>query len=738
MERISVSPRAAMLLSVLLATVSLTVFPAPEARADVMFVPVVKIANHTVAVELTVDGTSARADVKVRYDLEEGGGVDELFDTGIRAGGFSDRECLPIYPRNSTLRTHPDGFNLSFDTRSWEGPAISVMYAYSFQWPEAGSLNFSRSLRSEDGVHRMWERLYIQMADCSFRLSSNVPVSVFNGTAWTDGTDLLLRYRAERRHPWEFWADPLGSLYHLVTWSPGLPAADVRESIYSVLTPERLEEWGRLILAEQVDITIGERGGGYSYFMHAELLLNGSLLGHAGPAWLWFPNNVTNARAFLYSEECRVEESSVNGQRGFYIRLDGIYWRDALLVVNVTGDLWVPWCDFFLVTVPTGNSTVRYHLPAGGRITAFSSPFDFAGFNNTTLSRVLEFSGRCTGTGPAHIEWWPDLIPDCWMEASAGYVTEESVRIRWDTGRDAGFERYEVLVSKWRWWPGEVAARITDQNVRTHEVSGLLSNTTYHLTVRKVLACDPAVESNVVSARTRAIPIPTPVLRLARTGEGDPLLRWDRSDHPDLRGYELLRVDSPGALPKSVFRTSDRSELEHRPEGLVRNATYLFVLRVATGTNGWAESAPVELAVPPEPSRTTGLVAYRTPEDPGTAHLAWNQSDWRDFSCYEIYISTEPGVRGTLLVRITDSRLVEYTTSGLSATGDYYFTVRSVDRSGSPSASGQARLETLEPEDDAPGIITREDPWGSIGFGLMSLLAVLAATALSIRRLRDR
>jgi hypothetical protein len=142
--------------------------------------------------------------------------------------------------------------------------------------------------------------------------------------------------------------------------------------------------------------------------------------------------------------------------------------------------------------------------------------------------------------------------------------------------------------------------------------------------------------------------------------------------------------------------------------------------------------------IPPAGQEHFNLSVSRRSDDPETARLRWDASGSSDFNCYEVYLSTEAGVLGERLTRITERSLVQYTAGGLSPSEDgYFFTVRVVtNRSGSMDSNQVwARKTQVDPIDNG-GPLSLEGPWAAIGLGAAALAALLVTAV--VRRSRKR
>jgi hypothetical protein len=724
---------AATVLSILIAGGAILVLPAPQGRADVVMVPVVFIENNTLVADLVVDGGIVRANVTRQFELNETMVLDELFEAGIIAPGATSLSAKIGEPGNASLAATSQGFNITFNSTESGKSRLLVRYTYSIQFAGVGALNFSIIPKSADEVHPMWTVIFMEISDFTLRVHSNTPVSIFNGSDYHNGTDVEVSEWGRASQHWYFY--PARGAAFPIAWSAG-PEGRVNETLFSRFVPEHQPMMENLIVREHVNITIEQGLGAMPYRLDAKFLLNRTLLGPYPSVWLWFPNNITCATARLYGDPCAVEPSVRDGQGGFYIKARPEYFREEpILEVNITGNLTDRWCDFFIVTVPVEDSTVRYILHPSFRETATSSPFERTKVNVTGGYRTVEFSGRCTGKGPVHVEWEKDASPATWLEASVASVNAGSAVIQWTTSNDPGFTAYEVYRSEQPGQPGTLAGRVTEATRTSFEVTGLRSNTTYYFSVRKLLAADTTVYSNLVELRTLAYPLSAPRMIVYYTGAaGDvPVLRWERCENPDFTLYELFRGISQGNKA-SVFNTSDPSVTQRILSGLDPWTTYYFQLKVRTVANGWVWSNEVEVSLPPRTPGRPNLAVVRNHNEPETARLVWNASGAAGFGCYEVYRSTEPGSPGSLVSRITDPYIVNWTSNGLDPSEDYYFTLRMVTDRGDFADSNQVEAAAPASGGGENAVVVDIPPVAAAALAVAAAVIVIGFLALGRAR----
>jgi hypothetical protein len=583
-------------LIMLLMAGSAIVLPAPDARADVDVVAVVNMVNNTVAVDLFVDGSIAQATVTREYTLCESEGIDEVFDTGLLASDSQKTETALVAPAWGNMSSSGSGFNISFNT-SFDGDSrVSVKYVYSLEFHGAGALNFSRSIRCRDEVHEMFTWMILDMADLTFRLHSNIPVIVNDSDREQAGTEIMFNYTRTDLFPFGHYRSI--DCHHLVCWNASAPAARVNETISSRLTPERHALMENLIESESVSMTIEPGASGLSYFLHGIFRLNGSVLQQFGTVWLWFPNNISSARAWICDTACEVQQSARDGQRGFYILVHPQGARWPRLVVDIPGNMTETWCDFFIVTVPVQESSIRYILPKNTVITDSRSPFELAEFENSSEHCILDFHGRCQGRGPVHIEWDPMTLLPCYLNVSVSNITCESARLAWETSVNPDFLKYQVLRSGVRGEPGAVVAELGNQETSGYTVLDLSPNTTCYLTVRKVMFPNRSIQAAQLGIHTAPDPPKAPRVTAARQpwNVTTAAVSWNPATGKDFLLYRIFASSGRGVLGARMADLTDPNATSYNITGLDPKITYYITVITLTNHSGeaYSEQAIVE------------------------------------------------------------------------------------------------------------------------------------------------
>lgn len=581
------------------------VLPAPDARADVEVVSVVDMMNNTVMVDLFIDGDIARVNVTREYTINESKGIDEVFDTGLNASGSSMTAASLEAPKWGNLSRAGNGLNITFNTSFGGNSSILVDYSYSLEFHNVGALNFSRIIRCRDEINRMYTIMELSISDLTFLLHSNIPVTVDDGVQGKTGTDIKFNYSNGNNHPW-WWYSSIENDHHLVSWNTSAPTARVNETVFSRLTAERHVLMDNLIESEFVNITVGPGWNGLSYSLDGEFNLNSSVLWEFAPVWLWFPNNISSAEARIYWEQCEIQESVRDGQKGFYILMNDHYGHSPKLVVNITGNITDPWCDFFIVTIPAENSSIRYILPDTAKITGYGSPYEWADFENTSANRILDFHGRCLDRGPVHIEWDPEYMYPCLLNASYSNVTCESATLAWETTSNPQFVRYEICRSNQSGEAGAACAILGQQQARQYALTGLEPNTTCYFTIRKVLAPSRTVVSEQMEVQTLPDP-PRPckvtVVRLEENAS-TAIVTWTPSASRDFSCNRIFCSSTKGILGERITCIHDQSTTEYNMTRLDPNRSYFITVMTVTNRSGESYSDQVELA-PAKITKTT-------------------------------------------------------------------------------------------------------------------------------------
>lgn len=567
--------------------------PLPHARADFEIVTVVAYTDNIVAVNLDIDGNDVNVSVTRQFTIHELDGIDEMVDNGVKGPGAWRSEAFVETPESACCNRSADRINITFNTTFPDSNNISVKYHYSLGFRNVGALNFSRILRCASDVHGMFEHYTMTMSDLTFMVHSNIAVSVDDGSGERSGTDLKLNYTVAWNPVYPRSLD----VSHLVRWNCSASPARVDEAINTHITATHRTLIDNFIKSESVNITIMPGPKGLSYSLHGDFYLNFSTVKYPQSVWLWFPNNISSAQAWMPNDPCKVQESVIDGQKGFYLLLERAYNYPYHLVVNITGNMTDNWCDFFIVTVPVENSSVRYILPNGTKITAGLSTFEMADYGNSSDKCILEFHGRCTCRGPVHVEWDPNTLIPCNLSASLSNITCDGADLSWTTTANPDFVRYEILKSNISGEPGSVVANITNQSCCRYNV-GLGPNTTSYLTVRKVMSSWGNVDSVQLVARTPPDPPgPSKVLvsRLARN-ESIAAITWSPSKSRDFKCYQVFQSTVKGELGTKVACMHEAPATGCNLTGLDRDRPYYITVVTVTHNSGQAQSVQARLA----------------------------------------------------------------------------------------------------------------------------------------------
>ena len=591
---------------ILLILVAGTVFPAPGARADIAIVTVVNLIDNVVAVDLAINATNVNVSVTREFIIREAKGIDEIIDQGVSAPGSIIGSACVETPQNASLSKSADRLNITFDTSYVGSTSTAVRYRYCLEYQNVGALNFSRLIVCTSDIHRIYTDMAVAMTDLTFSVHSNIPVTVDDGSGERTGSNLQFNYTAKISHYFPESVD----VSHLVRWSTGAPPARVDEVLNTRLTAPHQILTDKFIKSESVNITIGPGCNGLSYLLYGDFYLNWSILDELPSVWLWFPNNITAAQAYINSpySPCKVQPSRLDGQKGFYILVEEAYNYPYHLVVNITGNMTDNWCDFFIVTIPVENSSVRYILPNGTKITSQGSTFELAEYENTSEKCILDFHGRCADRGPVHVEWDPNSLIPCNLSVFLSNITCDGADLAWTTTVNPDFVRYEILKSNISGEPGPVVANITNQSCCRYNV-GLGPNTTSYLTVRKVMSSRGNVDSVQILARTPPDPPGLSKVLVSRLAQNATVavITWSPSKTKDFKCYQIYQSTVKGELGTKVACTQEASATECNLTGLDRDQPYYITVVTVTHNSGQAQSVQARLA----PAGGQG------PEEPG-------------------------------------------------------------------------------------------------------------------------
>lgn len=273
---------------------------------------------------------------------------------------------------------------------------------------------------------------------------------------------------------------------------------------------------------------------------------------------------------------------------------------------------------------------------------------------------------------------------------SGGADRAGGVSLSWTKPPDAVVSAYRVYRSQSESELGEFRLETT---ARSFVERDLPRGTTYYYRVQALAAGRVASESEPVRATTAAaagqdILLPVTGLSAEATGSsGEVRLSWQ---NPPSGNFSYVRVyrNTVSALGSLVAdRVGGRS---YTDRNLENGITYYYAVKTVDSSGSeyadtvLASAAPFARprgATPPPP--VSGLSA-RDLGDGAQVKLAWTNPAPHLYASVSLYRSTEPGVRGDLIV--SGYRGSEFLNNrGLQTNQRYYYTVVTVDRNGAQS-----------------------------------------------------
>jgi len=207
-----------------------------------------------------------------------------------------------------------------------------------------------------------------------------------------------------------------------------------------ILCPEVRAETPGLILTEDVRINLSSYGipdDYYSYNHYADIQLEPELAIQLAPMWLWYPNDLTDARVAMqgikshhyrghYREEYHCDSLSIsrveeeNGQNGFYIyvpRMDNEeigqmdwWWSDPHLSVQINGRHYGEITRFIVITAPLEPSRIQFSISDILEFQDWTNPFEQVEQRLARDRRQIIFTGECAEPGEAVVSWGPSDV----------------------------------------------------------------------------------------------------------------------------------------------------------------------------------------------------------------------------------------------------------------------------------------------------------------------------------------
>lgn len=224
------------------------------------------------------------------------------------------------------------------------------------------------------------------------------------------------------------------------------------------------------------------------------------------------------------------------------------------------------------------------------------------------------------------------------------------------------------------------------------DANGLLDETVYEYQLTaQTNGLNPIIlgKSNIVSAKTKALPMP-PSLRAQSGGVKSVVLTWDLIDDPDVAGYHLYKVDANDKLDK--LKTLDTKQTAFTDEGS-------FFSKLSDGTqyqykiasfNSYNVEGPLSDVVAAQtkalPGIPMGVSTELNASSPNVSVVvSWEQNSEDDIVHYEVHRGSSCA-RVRALVKVMANEASSYTDTDLSDGRSYCYKVKAVDASELESA----------------------------------------------------
>ena len=256
----------------------------------------------------------------------------------------------------------------------------------------------------------------------------------------------------------------------------------------------------------------------------------------------------------------------------------------------------------------------------------------------------------------------------------------------WAPGQDPDIRGYAILRSNTSSGPFAqidfVRGRETQEYTDTGSWSTPLKDDfTYFYRLRSVNVLDmSSVESETVSAVTKAAPAPVRQLRTTDNLFRAVSLQWQANPENDIISYEIFRGETGDDLRRTA--TVAAPQTSYTDKGLRDGSTYWYQLRAVDADQlKSALTAPVTATTKPKPTAPSGLTIQRSEQG---IILQWRPNPEQDIDHYEIY---SMGFLGTEAGSSDSTRFVY--TDELEPGSEYRFRIRAVNTDGMTGSFSQ-------------------------------------------------
>lgn len=300
-------------------------------------------------------------------------------------------------------------------------------------------------------------------------------------------------------------------------------------------------------------------------------------------------------------------------------------------------------------------------------------------------------------------------------------VSETSATLQWTMNLDSDFALYEVYVSL---TVGQIGAHISstpDRNTLSYVVTGLAPATAHYFTIRVIDNLGLYSDSNQVQATTLPTNSPPQAVVLESptdTTSNSVTLRWSQSPDSDFARYEVYMSTVTGQLGSLSDTISVRTMNGTVIAGLPASSTYYFTVRVVDTGLLFSDSNQVPgTTLPPNQPPTAVMLDNPTEITNNSMRLDWSESVDADFATYDMLLSTNPGLPGSSIAKLTALNQTSFIVTGLFQNTNYYFRIRVTDIGGLSSDSNQVTGRTL-PNDSPPTPVALSDPLNIADYSL--------------------
>jgi chitodextrinase len=276
------------------------------------------------------------------------------------------------------------------------------------------------------------------------------------------------------------------------------------------------------------------------------------------------------------------------------------------------------------------------------------------------------------------------VAPNNVTNLTTSNVSSTTLTLTWSASSSTDTTGYEVYND---------STLLTTVTGTTYNVSGLTASTNYTFTVKAKDGANNVASGVSVSVTTSAVadttaPNNVTNLTTSNLSTTSVTLNWTASTSTDTVGYDIY---NGATLVTSTANTS------YTVTSLTEKTQYTFTIKAKDASNNVASGTSVTVTTvdATAPNNVTNLTTASVTQTSLT--LNWTASTSSDIASYDVYQES------TLLGNVTGTT---YNVSGLTASTQYTFTVKSKDATGNVSTGSSVTVTTSAPADTTAPTVT--------------------------------